>query len=502
MNIIQLAICVNNIDPQGLGRIRCVRYNDYISQKEKALDYSQWDDRDSFVASPFLPTNINFIPEIGQAVKILNYNTEKEAVNQEYIAGPFTTMYDYNSQSYTQQLENTTYGVIIKHKANIRETNGKYIKGKTENAFAKETDYGLYGKFGSDVIFTENGMVIRGGKLLAKDNLSENRKKELITYPLMSDKVSTIYLKKFPQKAKLVERIDEDFITDSADLKAIVEYEIDDLISPTIIKFYVYKVINTFGPTFKTNNFNEQTTYNSESVKLINTDNTTTSPTFTISVLSLDAVPKIITDKIFEIHEFTLNKISTLLPKEDLHPFFFRPSENFKKLVGDKTDIYEKIKLSNAGPGPGSGLVWSLLRLKPRTKKTEKKEKILKIENNSSEQTFGAIKSDKIYLLSTDTNEGNPPCEDCRNTVNFNELNKYELTQEDYIQKIDPNTYASVRGENLIRVLRQMVQVIFTHSHNINKSIESQPDYAAGQILLEMIKTLETDLLNKSIRLN
>lgn len=502
MRLIEIAICVNNLDPKGIGRIRCVHYNDYVSQKEKGLQYTEWDDRDSFVASPFLPSNINFIPEIGQAVKIVNFTTEKEAINQEYIAGPFSTMYDFRAQTYMQQLENTTYGVTVKHKSDIREKDGTYIGRKTQFAFAKETDYGVYGKFGSDIIFTENGLQLRGGKLLTKESLDPAQKTKLISFPLVADKVSTLYLKKFPQKANLVTTKTIETKSDSGDLKAILEYEIDSLSSPTELKFYVYRVINNNGPTFKTNFFNENTQFSSSLVKLINTDNTTTTPTFTVAVTSIDEVPRIIRDRIFTLHEYSLRKINTLLPGDDLHPFYFRPSEKFKILNGDKTAIIDKVKLSSIGPGPGSGLVWSKLRLNPQTRKIEKSEKSLKVDTNSNEQTFAALKSDKIYFLSTDTNEGNPPCSDCGSSINFNILDKYELNQQDYVERIEPNTYATVRGENLIRFLRQLVVVMFTHSHNINKPIEGQPDYAQGDILKEMLKTLETDLLNKSIRLN
>ena len=85
MKIIDIGICIDNVDPKGMGRIRCVRYSDYVGEKEKALTYEAWGKNDLFVAIPFLPTNINFIPEINQAVKILNYNTDKSNTNQEYI---------------------------------------------------------------------------------------------------------------------------------------------------------------------------------------------------------------------------------------------------------------------------------------------------------------------------------------------------------------------------------------------------------------------------------
>ena len=39
MKIIDIAICVDNIDPKGMGRIRCVRYNDYVGEKENSTKY-------------------------------------------------------------------------------------------------------------------------------------------------------------------------------------------------------------------------------------------------------------------------------------------------------------------------------------------------------------------------------------------------------------------------------------------------------------------------------
>ena len=85
MKIIDIAICIDNNDPKGIGRIRAVRYSSYTGELEKAFDYDAWDDKDLFTAIPFLPTNLNFIPEKGQAVKIINYDTKKDTVNIEYI---------------------------------------------------------------------------------------------------------------------------------------------------------------------------------------------------------------------------------------------------------------------------------------------------------------------------------------------------------------------------------------------------------------------------------
>jgi hypothetical protein len=81
-------------------------------------------------------------------------------------------------------------------------------------------------------------------------------------------------------------------------------------------------------------------------------------------------------------------------------------------------------------------------------------------------------------------------------------LDKYDFTQEDYIKNIDPKTYSTVRGENLLTLLRSMIQVIFTHRHNPLKPIIGQTEYAEGEELKKLYQTVENDILNKSIRIN
>ena len=80
-------------------------------------------------------------------------------------------------------------------------------------------------------------------------------------------------------------------------------------------------------------------------------------------------------------------------------------------------------------------------------------------------------------------------------------MDKYELTQEDYIKKIEPNTYATVRGENLLNLLYSIINVLTTHVHNINSPYARQ-DYDGHSKLMELFEKMENDLLNKSIRIN
>ena len=503
MKIIDIAICVDNVDPKGIGRIRCVGYNDYVGEKENAFEYVEWDDKDPFVALPFLPSNINYIPEVEQIVKVIRYSTDKETVNQEYIAGPFTTMYDYNGQTFAQQIENTTYGIVVKHKPDIRNTTGQYINPKSENVFAKERDFAVYGKNNSDILFTENGVQLRGGKLLSKEAASKENRKVLLDTPLMARKNSRIQLKKFPKKLTLGKSEEEVTTFSVADLNYIVEYNINDLsiTTGTTIDFFVYKVLQSYGNTLKTNFFSETTPLPVTYLKLIN-ENEDSSPTYSVTgFTSIQDLYMEIRDFLFEIHDKSLREYNPLYSEEDIHPFYFRPKSDFLQKdpidvteSSNKKSILNNVKLSST-VGPSSGLVWSKTSMKVPSQTKLVVRDFLKYDENTPEQTFAAVTADNLYLLSTEDISTDTP-------IDFESLDKYEYTQENYVKGINPNTYATVRGEKSITVLRSIVNVIYTHVHNINKSIEGQNDYPQGEALKQLINNLENDILNKNIRIN
>jgi len=505
MKSIDLGICIDNTDPKGLGRIRCVRYSDYVSSKERADNYEPFSDNDIFVANPFLPTNINFIPEVDQAVKIVNYNTDKENVNVEYIAGPFTTIHNFNDQSFSPQITNTTYGVSIKHKPDLFDNKGNYKKKSSKGSVVKNTDYGIYGKYGSDLVFTENGLQLRGGKLLSKERASPKDRQDIYSYPIMSTKSSVLTLKKYPHKLekKIIEIKSEK--VEVKDLNYLIEYDVVDnsgdtnLTTPYAVDFYVYKLKTPFGDLTKTNRINENTIIPSELLNLVNVEKNTTSPTHRIVLPSSDDFTSLVSeirDFLLTIHEDDLKKINPLYKKGDLHPFYFRPkqslmenndNDNFKKNIFSSITMY--------GIGPKCGLIFSLGDVFPKvTPQKIKKEKFV-FDKKSGEQSFSSLKSDKIYFLSTDTNQTDKP-------VPFEKLDKYELTQNDYIERIEPNTYSVVRGENLILLLEKVIDVLFQHEHNVLGPFVKNNQFKSYSELVKLIETMRNDLLNGSIRIN
>jgi hypothetical protein len=519
MKIIDIGICIDNDDPKGLGRIRCVDYDDYVSGKENYKSYEKWGEDDPFIAVPFLPNNINFIPEVQQSVKVLRYNTQKTTVNQEYIAGPFTTRFDFNKQIFSEQISLTTFGSGIKDKSNIF-SNGK-LPADCENTLSKNNDYSISGKYGSDILLTEGGLVLTGGKLLSKQAATSKELQRLVDFPIYGKKNAKLQLKKFSEKKVLVE---EERITtryDNVNLKYVIEYTIDSLTTPTIVNFFIYK-INTgvFGDIFKSNSFTEFTQLPLNLCVLLNDDGTTTKPTFSVDMTTKqDFNDSNINQKIKQITSeirLTLTKIkedgfvgffnSDINKKfdstqelSDVYPFFFRPTSQLRTLstsdsqeLDIKNAILTGIRL--AKNVQQSGLVWSNTSFSAPPIYRLEKIKNLKKDDTSKEQTFSSVTSDKIYLVSTDTNFTDK-------TIEFEKLNNYEYEQDDYLNKIDPNTYGVVRGEILLEFLKSMYNVLLSHTHNINKPY-ARTSFDDHETMSKLYDSLESQLLNKSIRIN
>ena len=248
------------------------------------------------------------------------------------------------------------------------------------------------------------------------------------------------------------------------------------LTTPTIVNFFIYK-INTgiFGDIFKSNSFTEFTQLPLNLCVLLNDDGTTTKPTFSVDMTTkedfndsnIDQKIKQITSEI----RLTLTKIkedgfvgffnSDINKKfdstqelSDVYPFFFRPTSQLRTLstsnsqeLDIKNAILTGIRL--AKNVQQSGLVWSNTSFSAPPIYRLEKIKNLKKDDTSKEQTFSSVTSDKIYLVSTDTNFTDK-------TIEFEKLNNYEYEQDDYLNKIDPNTYGVVRGEILLEFLKSM----------------------------------------------
>ena len=496
-SIIELAIVDDNIDPKGIGRIRVKLTGDSTGPIEKSNGYEPWDLNDPFIANPFLPTNINYVPQKGQTVKIINYDPNNKLINREYIAGPFTTVHDYQSQVNARQVENTTFGSNVRQMNDLFSSNGDYVEKKSRDSLSKLGDYAIYGPYGSDLILTENGVTLRGGKLITKEGASDNERAKILNYPLLSDKKSILSLKKFGTKQQFIEEEIPYVTLPSKKLSHIIEYDISTTARSNnyTISWYIYEVKDVYGDTFNSRVFGptiaQDLTNYADSVKLINLDGTASTPSFTQTVNSYELAYVTIRNTICELHSEGVKKFNRKLKKIDLHPFYYRPV----RTLNEKTFLEKITPGCFNTPTYGSGLVFSITEPTPKPKTEKKKEKILKTVATTIEQSFGSLSADKIYLFSPESNTVG------QKKIPFDKLDKYEYTQEDLLTRIEPNTYSTVRGEILLEYLDILTRVIAGHAHQPTKPMVKN-GYPDWDKLLQLRQTLENDILNKSIRIN
>lgn len=502
MQIIDIGVCVNNIDPKGIGRIRYRPYSLFVSEISNNITYSDWDENDPFIATPFLPHHINIIPQIKQSIKIIRYDTDKETQNIEYVAGPYTSPHDVQNQTFTAQHKYTTYGGrIVKETKDIRSVDGAFNSPTTRGTVINEKDTGFRGNYGSDVIFTENGLQLRGGMLQAKEG---KKKESLLNYPQMAKKMGRFSLKKFNKTLKTVKETSVTEKISVSRIKYVIEYELDNLTSPTELRLFVYQVLPGYGTQFNTDVFGTNSVFNHgdlDLVKLINTGNTTTDATYIKPLKGTIASGYIeLREALYLIDSKGLSALHYTYPNTIPFPYYYRPTVDFKVTRGgDTTQVANKelflSKIQVRNKQVSSGLIFSSQDSDPPIVETETTINVAKEVKSGGEQSFSNLSADRVYITSTSPNVGTNV-----KTIDFSTLDEYELTQDDYVNKIEPNTYAMVRGENLYNLIIAFKNLMDSHIHNINEPpVQTDPNWVK---LNNLIETLRNDLLNDSLRIN
>ncbi len=496
MKIIDIGICIDNKDPRGFGRIRARNTEELDSTRANAVPYKdQWSKDDPFVYSPFLPNHINVIPQEQQAVKIVRYDDSKGLQNQEYIAGPFTTPHNFNYQNELSQLTETSLGQRGEKTPAIKSFTGDkkiyddgYLRPESVGSLPKIEDVSLNGNYGSDVILTEHGVQLRAGILIHKNSATKKQKEDLELYPMYSQKHSKLSLKKFPSTKKLDKQVIEETTIPSIDIKHVFEYDVDSLTAPTTITYSIYRIERNEGDKYKSDVFNINTELNNETSKLIHTETVTLSSGTNDAKLQeayiqiRDFISKLDTDKLIDAVPG--------LNDEYAHPFYFRPKNTLRAKPNSNSFLQNIVHLDKTN---GFGFLYSQSSpdVQPVTKKVERPylKKISEVD-----QSFAALTADKILYLSTSSLGADGK------QIDFRALDKYEYSEEDYIMRIMPNTFSSVRGEKLIEILELITLILLNHVHGI----VTPPKYSQSVIdeLRKLISRAKLDMINSSIRIN
>jgi hypothetical protein len=493
MQIISIGVVVDINDPRGFGRIRARDITETDSARADAIaNWEKWSKNDPFVYTPFLPNHINIIPQVQQSVKLVRYDNEKDLQNQEYVPGPYTTPHDFLGQDQESQLTETTFGARSKKTPAIKSfgTNQKvyddnYIRSESVATLPKLNDIALSGNYGSDLILTEQGLQLRAGKFIDKFTNNPKLKEDLKHYPTLSKKQAKVSLKKFPETLKLDYKEIEDSVIVRGDIMHVFEYDVDDITNPQTLTFKITKINRPEGDNYKTDIFNVNTEI-SDSVSTVIYE----TPITLSSDNKIKEAYILIRDAISTLDREKMSTFSKTLPDVESHPFYFRPSKNIRS-YNESSSFLQNINYLDRTNG--YGLVFSKNSLEPEVKPEIRKVPYLK-KLSDVDQTFAAVTSDFIFNISTQE-----PGIDGKK-VNFTALDKYEFTQEDYIMRILPNTFSSVRGEKLIDLLELMAAMLLNHTHGI----ATPPNYweASKTRIEKLINSARTEMLNRSVRIN
>jgi hypothetical protein len=485
MKIVEVAKCIDNKDPLGLGRIRVEFIETLNAPIENVTDYTPWDGTDPFVFNPFLPAQINVTPQPNQLVKLIYWDTNNTMNSREYISGPYVNAYDFYSQGADRQLQATTRGVRIKRQKHLfQPESGKPIDPRTKGVISKPEDLAIYGNYGSDLIFTRNGVTIRSGKI------DDDRLRKTGT-PEANLKPALFNLKKFDTTLEYKDKEIEADEPQHRPITTLVEYDVEDLSATGVFSgsFKVYKIVNHIYNVTDTYNFNQNRELESSNKAVIYERS--------FSGVTLEQMGRDISMELRKVDRSTSHKdLNSEFHYTATHPFYYKPTKHFFDTATGTTSLnnakilFDYVNLSDT---KAFGLSYATgVNAVPTTKVT----RTIKVETVKDKPiTIGTIMADLQFLLSY---EANVPTEGEK--INFAAIDNYEPKQEELLQEVLPKTYSYVRGEPLLKLLELMLQWMYTHVHNPAESGFSDPGLEDN--LKKTFQQAKDNILNQKLRIN
>ena len=160
------------------------------------------------------------------------------------------------------------------------------------------------------------------------------------------------------------------------------------------------------------------------------------------------------------------------------------------------SEIYKGVKLNSADPG-GYGFIYLKDKVTLRTPLIPVRRVIPQSTYVNTESTYGALGSDKLYLLS---HQSQIPG---KQKINFDKT-LYGISTEKFADDIEPNTSSMVRGEELLELMGLVVRFLVSHTHAYPglPPVSKTQDGSTIENILTQMQNAYTKILNTNIRLN
>lgn len=511
----------DNKDPMMLGRLRVIPtpYVDYEAARQAVefKDGDEWSSKDPFVFLPLLPFYLSQVPEIKEYVHIIYQNKKFLYENQFYIQGPFssplTTPFEYNEGA----KKYLAAGDQIKEGRSLRNPDGTYRdKAKTYGIFPEPLDNGLLGRGSADVIVKKDSVLVRAGKVI--EPLSKG------TFPPVGNSNRAfLQLSIFGRTKKNLEpevRVNLKEVVKV--VKKLVTWNIENLEN---MQNVFTGTVTLYSVTANSDRVNTKN-FKPKTITLL-------SPGADYTLLNeIRFVNKSFDDAVYIINKYiegVFNASSNkpinvspypVYPLSDQFPFIVSPSaETFQKgnrfspteTTNDIAELnnylkfYSKIKVLTGKVSSGFFLVSENKNGKPLIGPQSEviTSTVTPFDFEGSAITYGVLGAQRLYLISQDS-EGPKGSE---STKLLDSL--YGLDQNNFIGKdnktILNQTYPTVRGDELMTVLRKIMLYVKGHVHPV-ATMPPVP-VAAGNLqstseIDQILADAENTILNQNIRIN
>jgi len=515
--IIFPGIVYDDQDPMMLGRLRVIpeteNYRDIIASvpdwnEEKDI----WTQKDPLIFLPLLPVYLSQVPKKNEYVHIIYMNKKFTLQNQFYIQGPFSSPMNLPFEYYQSSKKFLATGDRIKQGISIRNTDGTYKEKKSYGIFPEPGDNALLGRGTADVVVKQNEVLLRAGK---------TRDLNVEKVPTENPLRAFLQLTYFTQTKVLGEpqnfiKLDENVQV----VKKVVIWDITNLENNQDTFIGSVGLYNTIPSTrVNTSNFKS----NSITSLSIGTDLVGPIEEFKFTNLGLNDATNLINTFIkgvftgkLQITGYTINNQNNFSP-DACFPFVVTPSkltyETGKKFnvtsttneiseTRNFTNFYTKIKISPNKLDSGFFLVSSNNNGSPQLGPpvSVSSQNVIPTEYQPSPISYGILGGQKLFLISQDSTGP-------KGQISLSET-LYGIPQDKFIgneKSILNQTYPTVRGDELMSLLRKIFAFVTGHVHAVSTVPPIPVAAGNGQTSAEINQILsdaENTILNQNIRIN
>jgi hypothetical protein len=497
-------IVLDNQDPLMLGRVRARIVTDNYEDILKSVDSPKWNpekdpwtSRDPLVFNTLLPYFVYQVPKVNELIQVMYLNTDFKYQNQYYIQNNFSSPTSTFKEYYFGANKFTGTGLQISNSRPLKNQNGTFTdNGIHEGVFPQPGDNALLGRGSADLIVKQDEVLLRAGKFKG-ETLEVNQ------LPVANPQRGFLQLTRFGRvKQSLPPKTYFELRENVVLTKYLIEWVVNNP-ENTQDKFggsvYLYQLKSNIA--VNTKNITVGSPIDENLKQLITTEN--------FNLLSKTETIKFINNFIKQCNDKSpsINGVVTFSsdPQDTNFPIFFRPSNSMYSIVNsisggpevtNITDIYKGVKLNPADPG-GYGFIIRKGQVTIRTPQRPVRVVVPQSTYTNSESTYGALGSDKLYLLS---HQSQIPG---KSKINFDNT-LYGISTEKFADDIEPNTSSMVRGEELLQLIGLIVRFLVSHTHafpGLPPVPVTQDGSTVTNILTEM-QNAYTKILNENIRIN